>query len=138
MVASEITRENMFEPLLAADPSFHSRWTEFTTIWGNEPNPPLNLALGSLAEHLLERLAAQDVERFGGIFAVVERWQTDGDAHVREAATIGLLETLQNLSGGSSDRPVTVEPWLGPKSRRWWDKLDRFWDGDPNALLSSD
>lgn len=124
----------MFEPLLVADPSFQPRWTEFVAEWDDEPELPLYLALSSLARHLLGRLQTGDTVGFDRIFAVVERWHTNGDAYVREAARIGLLEDLQNLSGGSGKRPVTVEPWLGPESRRWWDKLDRSWDGDSKAL----
>ena len=101
-----ITRETMFEPLLVADPSFKLRWDEFKTEWADEPEPPLYLALGSLAEHLLERLGRGDTGGFDGIFAVVERWHTEGDAYVREAASIGLLESLQNQLGGN-DRVYT-------------------------------
>ena len=129
-----ISRATMFEPLLVADPSFQPRWTEFIAEWEDEPELPLYLALSSLAQHLLGRLRTDDTAGFDRIFAVVERWHTNGDAYVREAASIGLLEDLQNLSGGSGKRSVTVEPWLGSESRRWWDKLDRFWDGDNKAL----
>lgn len=129
-----ITGATMFEPLLAADPSFQSNWTEFLAEWGDERDPPIYLALSSLAEHLLRRLKVNDTEGFDRIFAVVELWHTEGDAYVREAASIGLLESLQNLSGGSDRRPTTVEPWLGTESKRWWDKLDRYWAGDTNAL----
>jgi hypothetical protein len=137
MAASRITRDKMFEPLLVADPSFCSRWAKFTAEWGDEADPPLYLALSSLAEHLLECLEAESTERFDAIFAVVERWHTDGDAYVSEAASIGLLEALQNLSGGSDRKTATVEPWLGPESKRWWDKLDRFWEGDRHAPSSN-
>jgi hypothetical protein len=51
-----IQRQAMFEPLLAADPSFQPRWTEFLADWCDEPDLPLYLALSSLAEHLLEPL----------------------------------------------------------------------------------
>ena len=134
MSAPMIQREAMFEPMLAADPSFQPRWTEFLADWCDGPDLPLYLALSSLAEHLLERLRDSNTEGFDRIFAVVERWHTEGDAYVREAASIGLLEDLQSLSGGSGERPATVEPWLGPESRRWWDKLDRYWEGDSKAI----
>ena len=129
-----ITRETMFEPLLAADPSFQPCWTEFASEYNDEPELPLYLALSSLARHLLARLEGGDTTGFDRIFAVVEEWHANGDAYVREAASIGLLEDLQNLSGGSGIRPVTVEQWLGPESRRWWDKLDCYWEGDTKAL----
>lgn len=129
-----IQRDTMFDPLLAADPSFQPRWNEFLADWGDETDLPLYLALSSLAEHLLKRLRGKDTEGFDRIFAVVERWHTEGDAYVREAASIGFLESLQNQSGGSRGRPATVEPWLGHESKRWWQKLDRFWEGDEKAL----
>ena len=134
MAAPTITRDTMFEPLLAADPSFQPHWNEFLAEWDDEPDLPLYLALGSLAEHLLQRLMENDTEGFDSIFAVVEDWHTNGDSYVREAASIGLLESLQNHSGGSDRRTTTVEPWLGSESKLWWDKLDRFWEGDEKAL----
>jgi hypothetical protein len=134
MINPLITRETMFEPLLAADPSFRPRWLEFLHEWDGEPDLPLYLALGSLAAHLLQRLKNKDTEGFDRIFAVVEDWHTAGDAYVSEAATVGFLESVQNLSGGNDRRVTTVEPWLGPVSRRWWDKLDRYWSGEPKAL----
>lgn len=124
----------MFEPLLVADPSFQPRWLEFMSEWNDEPEPPLYLALGWFAEHLLRRLEGNDTEGFERIFAVVERWHTEGDTYVCEAASIGFLESLQNLSAGNERHQTTVEPWLGPQSRYWWDRLDRFWDGDAGAL----
>jgi hypothetical protein len=132
----------MFEPMLAADPSFALRWAAFEAEWADEAQPPLYLALSSLAEHILERLARGKTEGFDRIFAVVERWHIEGDSYVSEAASIGLLESLQNQLGGN-DRNVrradgvsaaAVEPWLGPESRRWWEKLYSYWDGDTAAL----
>lgn len=129
-----ITRETMFDPLLAADPSFHPRWAEFLREWEDDPPPPIYLALSSLAEHLLDRLRDGDTHGFDRVFAVVEQWHTTGDAYVSEAASVGFLEAVQNLSGGGHGRVTTVEPWLGPVSKRWWDKLDRFWSGKAEAL----
>lgn len=128
-----IQRHVMFEPLLAADPSFQPRWNAFLADWGDEPELPFYLVLRSLAEHLLKRLEDKDTEGFGRIFDVVERWHTEGDAYVREAASIGLLEALQDKSGGSGIRPTTVEPWLGRESERSWRMLDRFWEGNASA-----
>ena len=142
MAAPQITRAKMFEPMLAADPSFRPRWEEFVSEWADERERPLYLALGSLAEHLLERLGRGDTEGFDRIFAVVERWHTEGDCYVSEAASIGLLESLQNQSGGNDKKfsrrdgvsSAAVEPWLGPETKRWWDKLYRYWEGDDRAL----
>ncbi|MBH0239022.1 DUF7674 family protein [Methylobrevis albus] len=133
-----ITRDHMIETLLVADPSFHPHWTEFLAEWVDEPEPPIYVALGSLARHILECLEAGSSERLDAIFAVVERWHVDGDHFVREAATIGLLETLQNHTAESEVTLAAVKSRLGPESRRWWDKLDRFWQGDAHALAFDD
>jgi hypothetical protein len=75
------------------------------------------------------------------VFAVVERWHQEGDAYVSEAASIGFVESLQNQLGGNDRskgvrgvRASDFEPYLGPETRRWWEKLDRFWGGDIAAL----
>lgn len=134
MAAALISRDEMFELILAADPSFRPRWVHFSDEWGEDAHAPLYLALSSLAEHIAECLRTGSTDNFGAVFSVVERWQIEGDAYVREAASIGLLESLQNLLGGSDRKEMTVERWLGPESRRRWDTLDRFWDGACNAL----
>ena len=136
MAGSRITRDGMFEPLLEADPSFRPLWNEFLAEWGDEEEPMIYIALGSLARHVLKCLEAGRTERFDAIFGVVERWHTDGDDDVRRAATVGLLEDL--LPGGRDRTTVTFEPWLGPESKRWWDKLERFWYGDGKVLSSED
>ena len=131
----------MFAPLLEADPSFESRWQRFLADYGNEPDPPLYIALGELAEHLIQRRQRGDTEGFDNIFNVVERWHTEGNSYVSEAASIGFLESLQNLLDGDGRgisvqgvRAADFEPYLGPESRRWWEKLYRFWEGDTAAL----
>lgn len=136
-----ITRSQMFDPLLEADPSFEKPWQTFIADYADEPEPPLYVALWELADHLVERLRLGDVEGFDKVFEVVERWHTEGDHYVSEAATVGLLESLQNVLGGN-DRKRGVdgvlasdfEPYLGPETRKWWDKLYRFWEGDTTAL----
>lgn len=121
-----IGRQDMMRLLLEADPSFAPRWAAFLTEWAGEADPPLYVALGDLARHLIRRLETGDAAGLDGVFAVVERWLADGDPFVREAATIGLLEDLQNQSLHRTTRPSDVEPWLGPESRLWWDRVARF------------
>lgn len=131
----------MFTPLLEADPTFEPRWQGFLADYADEPELPLYLALGELAEHLIARQRSSTTEGFDAVFGVVERWHVEGDSYVSEAASIGFLESLQNLLGGNDStkahkgvRAADFEPYLGPETRRWWDKLYRFWEGDAAAL----
>jgi hypothetical protein len=131
-----LDRDHMLEPMLAACPTFKPVWDAFVNEWADEPELPEYIALGALARHLIGMLTAQDTEGLTRAFAVVERWHLDGDAYVREAATIGLLEALQNDSLHVETTPKQFEAFLLPETRRWWDKVERFWatgkviDGD--------
>jgi hypothetical protein len=61
---------------------------------------------------------------------VIERLHTDGDDFVREAATIGLLEGIQNTWGHGGVDPELFAKHLLPVSRKWWDELNAFGRGE--------
>ena len=134
----------MFEPMLEADPSFDGKWQEFCDEYSHFPEQPCYLALSDLSMHLVDRIQSGDVANMAEVFNVVERWHVEGDRYVREAASIGLLEGIQNLLGGNGRKRTPnsvnahIEQWLGPESLKWWVKLDRFWDGDKTALQYDD
>jgi hypothetical protein len=142
MTEAIYTKANMFEPVLLADPSFEQRWAIFQADWSDDLDPPLYLALQSLAEHILDRLGRRDTSGLAKVFQVVDRWITNGDAYVSEAAVIGLLESLQNNLGGNDRNyrradgvtSADVEAYFASATRRWWEKLHRFWEGDVKAL----
>ena len=115
------------EPVLEACPTFRPTWDAFVEEWRSEPTLPHYLALADLARHLISALAARDLETLTRVFAVVERWHLEGDQYVREAATVGLLEDLQNESLHTSTSPAEFEPFLLPTSLEFWRKVERFW-----------
>ena len=129
-VATEdvITRAAMFDPMLAADPSFITARNEFVELYSDEPELPEYLACADLARHLIGQLARGDTGHFDEVFNVVERWHLKGDAYVRQAASIGLLEDLQNTALHTTTVPAAFLAWLRPESRRWWDKIEAFWE----------
>ncbi|HEV7689882.1 MAG TPA: hypothetical protein VGO52_03625 [Hyphomonadaceae bacterium] len=130
-------RETMMAPLLDACPSFWPAWQSFLDDWGAERDMPMYIALGDLAVHLLGLLAFGKTSEFDTVFEVVERWHVDGDAYVREAATIGLLEGIQNVTlNRDPDRLPEFVQWLRPVTRKWWFKLIAYWDG--RGTLSED
>lgn len=136
-----ITRNEMFAPMLEADPSFSGQWQAFLADYPDEPELPQYIALGELAMHMIDRMCRGDVANFDKVFEVVELWHTDGDGYVQEAATIGFLESLQNrlvgndgIRGEGGVHASNFEPYLRTESRKWWDKLYRFWEGGTSAL----
>lgn len=123
--------DKMMEPILLACPSFLPDWEAFLKDWKDEPGDlPIYLALGDLARHLTRKLVSGDISQFDEIFDVIELWHTHGDQYVREAATIGLLEQLQN--GSQWPDPETAdhslfEPWLRPETKCCWIEVIDFW-----------
>lgn len=131
-----MSKHEMFAPMLAACGSFGPAWQKFAAeARENEPDDPLYfVALGDLATHLLELDTRGQTAEFAAVFAVVETWLLEGDDYVRNAAVIGLFESLQNVAGWRKQGLVTIESYLQPISKKWWDNLSRYWDGDISAL----
>jgi hypothetical protein len=57
----------------------------------------LYVLLGDFARHLLELHRHRQTESFSSVARVIERLHVEGNHDVREAATIGLLERIQNV-----------------------------------------
>jgi hypothetical protein len=124
-----ITKDDMMGVLLDANPSFAPQWQAFLQEWHAEADLPLYLALADFARHLIGMIERGDTARLPAVFAAVERLHIEGEHYVREAATVGLLEDLQNLNlHKHGTDPEQFRPYLGPESARWWNKLYRFWE----------
>src|SRR5205823_4005567 len=111
-----IRKAEMMDPVLEACPGFGPTWDAFLKEWSLESDLPVYIAVSELARYLIATLALRDVETLRRAFAVVERWHLEGDQFVREAATVGLLEDLQNTGLHDSTDPVEFEPFLLPTS----------------------
>lgn len=122
-----IVKTEMMGVLIASSPEFASTWRQFVCEWQGSAELPLYVALGQFARHLIELHTQGDTERLTQAFRSIEHLLCDGDDYVREAATIGILETLQNLASHGHTRAKEYEPFLGEVSRRQWDALNRFW-----------
>jgi hypothetical protein len=91
---------------------------------------PLYVALGDFAQHLLELQRRHDTATFTAVARAIERLHTEGEPDVKEAATIGLLEAIQNVWRNGGVDPEHFTAHLLPESRRWWDELNAFWRGE--------
>jgi hypothetical protein len=125
-----ITSEQIIPLLLEACPSFQATWEEHLRQCDG---PILYVALGDFARHLVELYQRHQTEAFPAVARIIERLHVEGDAEVREAATIGLLEGIQNSWSDSVD-PELFLPYLLPESARWWRNLNNFWTGKSKSL----
>ncbi len=125
-----ITPDEMFAPMIAACPDFEPQWQAFVDEWKQQPKKrplPYYLLLNDLARHIGRKYGAGDADQFAAIFAVVERWHVEGDDYVQKAASVGLLEDLQNPRNFLVGKARDIYPWLGPVTRIWWEKLELYW-----------
>jgi hypothetical protein len=81
------------------------------------------------ADHLLALYGRNPKGDFPAVIKLIERLHPEGDAYVREAATIGLPEDIQNLWMSHRIDPEEFGRLLLPVGRKGWDSLDAFWDG---------
>jgi hypothetical protein len=128
-----VKKEDVIPGLLRNCPSFEDVWNQCD----DEERELLYSRFGDLARHLLEkkREGRDDVLATAGIF--IERMHVEGDAYVRELATIGALEGIQNVWGHAGEDEQAFRPYLGAESVRWWDSLSKFWRGEI-PLVGSD
>lgn len=122
-----IEKDEVMALLLVACPSFRDTWEEHQADW--EDRDLLYLDLGAFARHLVTLVRAGDVDELPAVFEVVERLHVEGTRYVQEAATIGLLEDIQNQAERVGLTPDHFLPFLGPMSREWWKELNAFWSG---------
>jgi hypothetical protein len=131
-----IGKEEMSDLVIEACPSWEPKWKEFTDEWKGEPELPIYLALADFSRHLIAMLERNETEQFPRIFGVIERFHIEGDGFAKEAATIGILESLPNTGLHISTDPEQFRPYLKPDSEKWWNKLYEFWEN--GKLLTDD
>jgi hypothetical protein len=123
-----INRHALFTELLAAYPGFKTQHDAFMIDWADEAEgPPNNLLLADLARECSMLLAKGRQADVREIFGVFEDWLLNGDNYVREAATVGFLEDIQNTNLHSGTAPDDFLPFCGPEALFWWEKVARFW-----------
>lgn len=118
----------MFQPILEVSDGFRSIWDEFLEEWKEDSELPQYLALGNLARYISQLISESNDTELKKIFSVIERWHLEGDAYVKEAATVGILEDLQNTNVVGMGIPEKVELYLLPESKKWWLKVYEFWE----------
>ena len=118
-----ITRDHVMPIILKACPSFRETWDT------SDDQDLLYAAMGDPACHLFALHQDKRTDEFESLCEVIEELHLDGDDYVRELATIGFLESIQNVWGSNGADPEQFAMRLLPESRKWWEELDRFWAG---------
>jgi hypothetical protein len=132
---NHIKKQEVMELLLKACPSYQGRWKiHIEENYGADEEQLLYIDLGDFAHHLIDLYKTNELEEFPEIFQVIEQLHVNGDEFVKEAATIGLLEDIQNISSNSDLNPNVFIKYLNPESLKWWNHLNAFWEGKTNFV----
>ena len=121
--------------IVQACPSFRPAWEAHLLQHGDDL---LYIAAGELADHLLMLHRDGDASTFPALAAAIEQLHVDGSPWVKEFATIGVLEAIQNTWGNSRVDPELFAAYLGPESLRWWQGLNNFWSGRAPTVVAVD
>ena len=112
--------------LLEASPSFLSAWEKHCREHGDNL---LYVAMGDLARHLLRLHQSGQTGDLIAVAKVIERLHLEGAPAVKELATIGILEGIQNNWDNDGVPSEQFATYLLPESARWWQSLNDFWEG---------
>jgi hypothetical protein len=118
--------DDIVPAFLAACPGMLPAWAKHVEFWGQDERGAYN-DMTVIARYLVDCCERGQVGEFPAAFALLERCLAEGDDRAREAATIGIIEDIQNIA---SHRPFGAEaftPWLQPLSRSAWDKVAAWW-----------
>jgi hypothetical protein len=119
----------MMPMALIACPAFRESWNKHRQFWQDEEAGIYN-DLAEFADFIVDQAyGSGDLASVDASFALTERFFDEGDDEVREAAMIGFLEDVHNLS---SHRPFGAAPFierLGPLSKRAWAEVEEMWRG---------
>jgi hypothetical protein len=94
----------------------------------------LYVLLGDFARHLLELQQKNRTEEFASIASAIERFHTEGDSFVKEAATVGLIEGIQNVWAHNDTDPNLFARYLLPSGAKAWQNLNDFWNAKRNSI----
>lgn len=125
-----ISKEEVMKELIKSCPSYQTRWEEYVkNNYKTEDEQLLYIDLSDFASYIVDLYRQNKTDEFPEVFEVIELLHTSGDDYVKEAATIGLLEDIQNQLLNYQIDLRNFEQFLKKDSQKWWDNLINFWNG---------
>jgi hypothetical protein len=103
----------------------------FTTVGSSvDPNSISDSQLmQDLAAYIVDQFEAKRMSDVRSAFDLADNLITEGTEAELHAATIGFLETVQNVASHRKCGSAAFEEFLGPSSKDAWLELDTVWRG---------
>ncbi|WP_227872272.1 DUF7674 family protein [Paenibacillus albus] len=126
----EISKSEVMELLLQACPSYRNKWNEYVQEnYKSGDEQLLYIDLADFATYFVDLYKQNKLSEFPAVFDVIELLHRSGDDFVREAASIGLLEDLQNRLLSNEINTNVFDQYLKKESLKWWNYLNDIWNG---------
>lgn len=122
-----ITRSEILPLLADACPAYRSDYDRFRTEFADHPERFVYVGFTQFARCLSRAMAARDEQTMTRVFELLERFITEGDAEVQEAAVVGIIKNLQNVELHERTTPDDYVPFLRPETQHWWGRVKTFW-----------
>jgi hypothetical protein len=82
-----------------------------------------------ISRHIVKQLKESNTSFFLEIFSKVESRLSEYDDEIKNLISIGLLESIQNISSNEGiDFKHAFNEWLQPISKKHWDDLISGWE----------
>lgn len=124
-----ITREEVLQALIDAHPPFKKRFEEDKDSYYSDGDVLLYAVASDIADEVVDLSKRNDGPALKSIFNFIETLLEKGDDYVKELATVGFLEDIQNHAEWAEMDRTKLIPYLGINSQKAWDDLDNFWSG---------
>ncbi|MCM3175437.1 hypothetical protein [Paenibacillus sp. MER 99-2] len=125
-----IDKEQVMDMLLNACPSYNKRYEKYVKEnYTTDEDKLIYLDISDFLEHVIECYQNKQTNEFDKVFEAIEELHINGNSFVKELATIGGLETLQNKLEHKNVEYGEFEKYLRSESKIWWNNLIDFWNG---------
>lgn len=125
-----IEKQQIFPMLLAACPSYVNRYEAYIAKnYEPEEERLLYVDICDFTAYIIECDQHQKTDEFNDVFELVEQMLVHGDYYVKDFATVGILETLQNQLLDKKIELGEFEKRLYPESKLCWNQIIDFWSG---------
>jgi len=88
---------------------------------------------GDFAHYLLNAYKNNEIDTLISAGKFIENLYSYENDEIKNLATVGYLESIQNVWSHYID-PEDMVKYLGETSKKWWERLNRLWNGDATAL----
>ncbi|WKZ26176.1 MAG: hypothetical protein QY304_02090 [Candidatus Paceibacterota bacterium] len=122
------TKRDLTDHIVKKSDGFRGYLEFMEFVWEKED---VYTILAELSRYILKLYKEKKEEELKTIFKLIDNIFKDGDRYVKEAITIGLLETLQNnISWEKDANPEEFLIYLSDNLKNEWNNVINFWNND--------